>query len=96
MNRSAVTELQIERDRDDVTRFAIDLVEDGVIDRYTLRVIVDLMHGPRAFRPQAVAQALVSFLVNRRQGRVSDPAAYIKATITAQQERIYGKPRKHE
>jgi hypothetical protein len=92
--RSATAQLELEKDRDDVTRFAINLMEDDVIDKLTLRVIVAMMHGERAYRPQAVAQALVSFLVNHRQGRVSDPAAYIKRTVASQQERLYGKPRK--
>lgn len=82
------------RDISDTTRFALDLEEDGVIGREVVREVIRLMRGEDRYRPQAVSQALISYLVNNRRDRVHDPVAYLRRVVALQQERLYGKPRK--
>lgn len=87
-------EVENRKDIDDVVRFALDLKEDGWINTETARSVIALLRGPQAYRPQAVSQALVSYLVNRRRDTVRDPIDYIRRTVELQQERLYGKKRK--
>lgn len=84
------------QDRTDVIRYAMDLREQKVLDPDSFRVVNSMLMGAdgyEEFRPQAVAQALVSFQVNRRAGRVSAPARYIEAAVIIQQQRLFGKKR---
>lgn len=82
------------KDFTDTVRFACDLEDAGVITSETRKAVVGLLVGRRPLRPQAVSQALVSYLVNHRRDSVRDPIDYIKTAAISQQVRLFGKQRK--
>lgn len=82
------------KDRADVLRFVDDLLGAGEISPEVAEAAKRTLRGAHAFRPQAVSQALVSFIVNERDRSSSNPLRYFLEMVEEQQERLYGKPRK--
>lgn len=82
------------RDVTDTIRFACDLEDEGVISSHVRKAVVGLLVGRHPLSPQAVSQALVSYVVNHRRDSVRDPIDYIKKAAVSQQVRLFGKPRK--
>lgn len=82
------------KDRADVLRFVDDALERSEIGPEVAEAVKRILRGPRAYRPQAVSQALISFIVNHRSVSSGNPLRYFLEMVEEQQERLYGKPRK--
>ena len=81
------------KDRADVLRFLDEALEREDVSPEIAEAAKRLLRGPRAFRPQAVSQALISFIVNHRSVSSGNPLRYFLEMVEDQQERLYGKPR---